>query len=179
MIMMTQPNTFFSGSSLLCRAKGWGVCLLFPLVLAACGAHSPNVLADRYKSIHISVFKNETLEFAVEERLTRDMIQTFERDGRLRVVPKSRADLEMDVRITKVDLSPIAFSDLDRAIGYNMNITIEADITDNSTGEMIMEGKPFSAFGTFLLNNSPTNTNTQNVSINLADQVRSYLLEGW
>lgn len=150
------------------------------LLLSACGAHSPNILAERYKSIHIPVFKNRTLDFALEEQLTADMIKAFERDGRLRVVPKSAgADLQMNTRITDVELIPIAYSDLDRAIGYNMTLVIEVDVVDAASGEAVVKNRRFTAAGSYLLNSNPATTSTRNVSHKLSGQVISYLIEGW
>jgi hypothetical protein len=163
---------------IVCTAQ-WLVLCGVAFSLVSCGAHSPNVLQDQYDTIHISVFKNETLEFALEERLTRDMILAFERDGRLKVFPKSRADLEMSVRIKKVDLNPIAFSDLDRAIGYNMTVFTEVDVLANDSDEYIIQNKAFQAQGNYLLNASPMDTRTQSVSESLAEQVVSFLIEGW
>ena len=154
--------------------------LLLPLFLLSCNAHAPRILSDRYKSIHISVFKNRTQEFALEERLTSDMIKSFERDGRLKAVSKERADLIMEVRIVKVDFLPIAFSDVDRAIGYNMTISVEVDVKNNTAdGGYILQKKPFQATGSYLLNNSPASAETQSVSESLAEQVISCLIEGW
>lgn len=154
--------------------------LLFAFFLLSCNAHAPRVLSDRYKTIHISVFKNRTQEFALEERLTSDMIKVFERDGRLKAETKNQADLLMEVRITKIVFLPIAFTNIDRAIGYNMTVYVEVDVKNNTAaGEYIMQKKPFSATGSYLLNNNPASTDTQSVSSALAEQVISYLIEGW
>lgn len=152
---------------------------LVPTLLFSCASPSPNLLADRYHSIHIPVVKNETLEFALEERLTSELIHAFERDGRLRAASKQHADLELLAKITHVHLVPIAYSDLDRAIGYNMTISLEIDVIENSTGDRIVENKSFQAFGAFLVNSNPTSTSTQSVTEHLSEQIISFLIEGW
>jgi len=149
------------------------------IALTSCGAHSPRTLAERHQSIHIPVFKNETLQYAIEENLTRAMIAAFQRDGRLKVVPHSAADLEMKTRITNVALSPVAFSDLDRAVGYSMSVTIYVSVIDAASGETVMPERPFQATGSYLLSNAPGSAQTQDISDILAGQVLSYLIEGW
>ncbi len=152
--------------------------LLLSLIVA-CGAHSPRILDEKYTTIHISVLKNETFQYALEERLTNTIIEVFRRDGRLRVSPKSRADLELEGKIEVAEVFPLAYSDLDRAVGYNMTVTINVDVTDTKSGEKIISNKPFSARGTYLLSIEPDRSQINDVSVNLADSVRSYLLEGW
>ncbi|MEW6238734.1 MAG: LptE family protein [Candidatus Omnitrophota bacterium] len=149
------------------------------IVMNSCGAHSPRTLAERHRSIHIPVFKNETLQYAIEENLTRAMIAAFQRDGRLKVVPHSAADLEMKTRIAAVALSPVAFSDLDRAVGYSMSITLYVSVVDAGSGEIVMPERPFQASGSFLLSNAPGAAQTQDISDILAAQALSYLIEGW
>lgn len=149
------------------------------LLFSSCGAHSPRVLKEDYQTIHISVFKNRTLQYGIEERLTPAMRNAFLRDGRLRVSNPGEADLEMDGTITEVLVTPMAYSDLERAVGYNMHITIQVTVTDTNTDEVIMKDRPFQAAGTFMLYNEPTFEGTQDVAVALAEDVLSNLIEGW
>jgi len=131
------------------------------------------------RRIHVSVFKNETNEYAVEERLTHSMIDAFRRDGRLRVVPAKNADLELKGRITKITLLPTVYTNLDRAIGYTMNIVIIVDVIDNSSDEPILKDRSFSATGSFLLSSELSQARTQDATDSLSEAVLSQLLEGW
>ncbi len=148
------------------------------VILGGCGAHSPSVLKDQ-RSIHISVFKNETAQYALEERLTRSMIQAFQRDGQLQVVNQSTADLQMEGVITEARVTPIARSDLDRAVGYNIDVTLLVTVLDTGTGQPLLQDRPFLAQGTFILTNEPTFDRSQDVTDNLSEQVVSALIEGW
>ncbi len=147
-------------------------------MLGGCGAHSPSLLKDQ-RSIHISVFKNETAQYALEERLTRSMIQAFQRDGQLQVVSQSSADLQMEGVITEAKVTPMARTDLDRAVGYNITVTLMVTVLDTATGHPLMKDRPFSAQGTFILTNEPTFDRSQDVTDNLSEQVLSALIEGW
>jgi hypothetical protein len=161
------------------KTKNFISCMSVIFVFASCAAHSPRILAEKYRSIHIPVLKNETQEYAVEERLTRSMIETFRRDGRLRVSPHADADLELKGRITEVHLSPLAFTELDRAVGYTMRVVIHVDIIENAGGEEIIKDRPFEATGSFILSTEPTQARAQDVADSLAESVLSSLLEGW
>ncbi len=148
-------------------------------LLAACSAHSPSILADNHQSIHVSVFKNETQQFALEERLTANVIKAFQRDGRLKPTTRSTADLQMEGRISSVKISPMAYSNLDRAIGYHIRIVLHVTVLDTSSGNPVVEDRPFTAQGTFLLSNEPAAAETQDVSDILAENILSFLIEGW
>lgn len=153
--------------------------LLLPLLIAACGAHSPRVLSDSYKSIHIPVVKNQTFEVALEERFTHEMIDAFKRDGRLRVANGSHADLQMDATITDVQRMPLTYSDLDRAVGYDVAIAMTVSVSDRESGALVMGPRPFNARGVFLLSDDPTSGRVLNVGEAMAEQVLSALIEGW
>lgn len=152
------------------------ICLI--MVLISC-AHSPSILKENHHSIHIAVFKNETQQYSFEERLTRAMISAFQRDGRLRIVPGSKADLELRGIVKSADVTPIGYTDLDRAIGYSMRVLIEVSVKDTASGEFLFENRPFSATGTFFLSNDLSASSTQEVTDTLAEQVLSSLIEGW
>ncbi len=147
--------------------------------LASCGAHSPSILNEHHHSIHIAVLKNETQQYSLEERMTRSIISSFQRDGRLRVSPGSAADLQMEGVIKSADVSPIGYTDLDRAIGYTLGVVVEISVLDESSGEYLIEKRPFTAIGTYMLSNEPSVARAQDVTDNLAEQVLSALIEGW
>ncbi len=152
---------------------------ILPFLIVSCGAHSPRVLEEKYKTIHISTFKNKTHQFALEERLTPATIAAFQRDGRLKVTAKSIADLELSATIEQVQVTPVAFSDLDRAVGYSMNVLVMVKLIDTQNGDVDMEERPFRATGSFLLSNTIGTTKTRDISEIIADQILSYYMEGW
>lgn len=153
--------------------------LILLCTIASCGAHSPKVLDDRYQTIHVPVFKNETLQFGIEESLTRATIEAFQRDGRLKVTPESSSDLQLKVTIKDVHVDPVAFSDIDRAVGFSMTVMILAQAVNTNTGEVVMPERPFVATGAYLLSNNPGTTKSRDISNVLAEQILSFLVEGW
>ncbi|MBI1388331.1 MAG: hypothetical protein GC154_07780 [bacterium] len=155
--------------------------LLSALAIAlttACGAHSPRILDERYKTIHVSVVENKTYEVALEESFTRDLIEAFKRDGRLKLTSRNNADLNLDVVITRTRVYPLTYSDLDRAVGYSLDVVVEATVTD-SAGNILIDKRPFPGSGVQMLTEDPSTGGLRNVSENIADNIISYLLEGW
>lgn len=159
-------------------ARSLVLLLVLAGLLSGCGAHSPRVLDERYSSIHIAVFDNQTYEIALEEGFTRSMIEAFQRDGRLRIEPASTADLEMEAVIDQAIVTPLTYTDLDRAVGFHIDVQVLVTVTD-SAGNKILNERPFRARGVYQLSNEPAQRNVLNVSDQLAEQVLSYLIEGW
>lgn len=147
--------------------------------LASCGAPSASLLKENHRSIHVAVFKNETQEFSLEERLTRAMISAFQRDGRLHIAPASRADLDLRGVIKSAEVSTLSYTDLDRAIGYRMDIIVEVDVKDAATEEFLLENRLFHSTGTYLLSSELSNATSADVTAALSEQVLSALIEGW
>jgi len=87
--------------------------------------------------------------------------------------------LQMEGVITEARVTPIARSDLDRAVGYNIDVTLLVTVLDTGTGQPLLQDRPFLAQGTFILTNEPTFDRSQDVTDNLSEQVVSALIEGW
>lgn len=152
--------------------------VLVGVIMAGCGAHSPRLLVERYKTIHIGVVENKTYETALEEQFTRDLIKIFKRDGRLRLVPKPDADLCMTATITNARVYPLAYSDLDRAVGYSLDVTMAVSVKD-AEGAALVVNRPFFGTGVQMITEDPSAGGVQNVSERIAYDVLSYLVEGW
>ncbi len=148
------------------------------LLLTSCGTHSPRLLDERYTSIHINVVENQTFEVALEEGFTRDLIKVFKRDGRLRLNTKPNSDLHMTAAITKARIYPIAFSDLDRAVGYSLDVLLLVTVED-SEGNLLLNQHPFSGSGVQMITQDEGAGGLQNVSEQIASDVLSFLVEGW
>lgn len=157
------------------------VLLLFfaPLLLTGCGAHSPRTLDERYRTIHVSVFENKSFQFALEEAFTQHAIEAFQRDGRLRIAPRSAADLHLQAEIVQANVSPLTYTDLDRAVGFNIDVLVMVDVIDPVNDEILLYQRPFQASGIFQLTHEPTASRALSVSDTIAEQIVSHLIEGW
>ena len=85
---------------------------------------APLVYGDKYETVHIPVLKNETLQYGTEENLTAALIDHILNDGRLTVSRRENADLILEGVITKMEQSPLAYDDRDRAVAFNLFIQV-------------------------------------------------------
>ncbi len=153
------------------------LCGILVWVVSSCG-HAPRMLAEEYRSIHIPVVHNETLQYGIEEPLTHALVEEFQRESSLSVQPSSSADLTLITRITQAETTPSIYSDISRAVGYTMTMTVFAKAVDSS-GKVVMEERPFHVSGQFILQNEPGLTTIEDLPYKLASQIRSHLVEGW
>ncbi|HOE11518.1 MAG TPA: LptE family protein [bacterium] len=156
-----------------------GVVVFIVLTAVSCSTTHETVLGEEYGSIAIPVFKNETMEPGLEETITASVIQSFLRDRRLRVTDRSHADVVLEGRITSVEIEPLSFTDLDRAVGYDMTLVLRARMVDADDGRIVMEETEFQTRGPFLLTNEPTIERQRDIGSVLADQIISRFLDGW
>ena len=147
--------------------------------LISCTTTHETVLGEDYRTIAIPVFKNETLEQGLEESLTASVIRAFVRDRRLRVTDRAHADVILEGRITRVAIEALGFTNLDRAIGYNMTMHVEARLIDADDGQILTTQPTFRVRGPFLLSNEPSAERQQDIAAKLADSIISRFLDGW
>lgn len=66
--------------------------IAFQFVIGGCGYSLTAKLASHIKTVAVPTFRNETLEYGLEEELTEALIARFTDDNNLRVVSEDRAD---------------------------------------------------------------------------------------
>ena len=66
-------------------------------------------LDEKYQTIHVAAFKNQSREFDLQAPLTNAVIRKFLNDGRLRVVGPNEADLVVDGAILDYRLRGLSF----------------------------------------------------------------------
>jgi len=95
------------------------------------------------------------------------------------VTDRSHADVMLEGRITSVEIEPLSFTDLDRAVGYDMTLVLYARMVDADDGRVMMQETEFQARGPFLLTNEPSIERQRDIGSVLADQIISRFLDGW
>jgi len=136
-------------------------------------------LPEHVRSIAVPTFTNRTLEYGAEEPMTAVVIHEFQQDGRLRIVKRPEADAVLLGTIVKYELSPIGFDREDRLTVSRLDTAVEVTVTDELTGEPILDGVTFSSSGTFFLTADPSDRRERDIFIRLADDILSRLIEGW
>jgi len=106
------------------------------LLFSSCGyrmAGQTTGLPESIKTIAITVFENESFEPNIEAAITRAVTQKFVDDGRLRVVPKARADALLTGTVIKYELDALSFDQFNYATSYRLKLSVT--VTLKGSGE--------------------------------------------
>jgi hypothetical protein len=112
-------------------------CLLLPPLLLSCGYTASSTLPGHIKSIAIPVFKNETLEYRIEEEITNAVIEKFVADNRLRVVGERAATSVLVGTVTGYQRRVFSYSTGEVAQEYEVTIKVAVEFKDVSNGKII------------------------------------------
>ncbi len=110
----------------LCAA----VALVF---LASCGyrlAGQGVKLPEPVKTIAIPIFTNNTAEPGLELSVTQAVIEKFQHDGRLDVVPSATADSILVCVLEGYSLEPMAYDAANKATQYRVKLRVKVKFTD-------------------------------------------------
>lgn len=147
--------------------------------LVSCATSRQTMLGEEYRTIAIPVFKNDTMQYGLEEVITASVRHAFIRDSRLRVTERPDAHAILEGRIAEVQMDPLGFTDLDRAIGYDMTMIVRARVVDGVDGRVLAPESTFRVRGPFLLSNQPSQERHRDIARMLADDMISRFLDGW
>jgi len=122
------------------------------LITSGCaGYHLGNTLPPGITSITIPVFINDTHEPGLETILTAATIQEFQKDGSLKVLPKSQANCLLEVKIKKYEMEPLRYRS-DQTITakeYRLTLTTDVIIRKLPGNEIIVNTPGVIGFTTF------------------------------
>lgn len=119
-----------------------GVLVLLALVaLGGCGYSLRGTLPSHLQSIAIPVFKNRTQQPAVENFLTRAVVEAFATNGRLRVVPTERADSVLEGEVTGYEVQAIAFDAQANVRQFRLVVTMDLRFTDLRQKQVLFDRK--------------------------------------
>ncbi|MEW6088218.1 MAG: LPS assembly lipoprotein LptE [bacterium] len=102
--------------------------ILFILILftiTSCAYTAKSILPDNIQNVSISVFRNDTYEYGLEERLTDKVIQEFISHGRLKVTNIDDADALIKGKILAYNLLTIKTDEYNNPVEKNLSIFIE------------------------------------------------------
>ena len=104
--------------------------LLTALLLGGCGYSLGGNLPGHIKTVAVPVFVNRTHEPAVENFLTRAVIDAFVTSGRLRVVRPEDADAILEGEIVGYRLEALAFDPRANVREYRLWVTLNLRFRD-------------------------------------------------
>ncbi|MBU0509962.1 hypothetical protein KKH27_14155 [bacterium] len=112
---------------------------LLALLLLVCGCTYTfrGQTAGDIKSVSIPVFENETAEFGLAERVTDELVRSFQRDGTLRIASADQADAILLGRITRVEDLPYTARADQTVEEYRFALSCVVELLNNRTQETI------------------------------------------
>jgi len=119
--------------------KRFAILGMLGTVLSACGYSTDSTLDEKYQTIYVSAFQNQSKEYDLQAPLTNAVIRKFVTDGRLRVVGREAADLTLEGVILDYQLRGLTFDEDDDVTQFLTVITAGVRVTDNQTGEILWE----------------------------------------
>ena len=136
-------------------------------------------LPDNPRTIAVPIVENRTLEYGAEERITDVLVQEFLRDGRLEVVPRRAADLQLEATLVRYRLRPLSYNAEEQAIAFELETRLLATLTDRRSGEVLLQDEPFEEKGVFFLSNRPEARREEQIYRRLAEGIIARLLDDW
>jgi len=157
------------------------------LIFSSCGyrmAGQTTGLPESIKTIAITVFENESFEPNIEAAVTRAVTQKFVDDGRLRVVPKARADALLTGTVIKYGLEAVSFDQFNYATSYRMRIGVTVTLKGRSESSLRMvrnvNAESFYSLGSSIAGaESARLAAIDTVSRIIADNIIGLFLEGF
>lgn len=100
------------------------------LLLAGCGYSLRGNLPAHIRTVAVPVFVNKTQTPAVENFLTRAVVDAFVTSGRLKVVPPGEADAILEGEIVGYQLDSLSFDPRANIREYRLTITLNLEFRD-------------------------------------------------
>jgi hypothetical protein len=125
------------------RARGAAAGGLVLLVAAGCGYSFRGTLPGHIQSIAVPVFTNRTQEPAVENVITRAVVDAFATNGRLRVVSREGADSLLEGEVTGYQLISVAFDPSASVRVYRLVVTLNLRYRDLRENTLVFERQGF------------------------------------
>ena len=114
-------------------------CIAILAAAAGCGYSTKSSLDEKYQSIAVSAFLNQTGEYGLQAPLTNAVIRKFTTDGRLVVVDPGHADLLLEGVILDYRLKGLTYGASDDVSQCLCVVTAGVRLSDQQTGEILWE----------------------------------------
>lgn len=107
--------------------------------VAGCGYSLRGNLPEHLKTVAVPTFANRTNEPAVENIVTRAVVEAFTTNGRLRVVRTDEADALLEGEVTGYDLQSVAFDASANVRQYRLVVTMNLRFKDLRENKVIYD----------------------------------------
>ncbi|PKM92928.1 MAG: hypothetical protein CVU80_00810 [Elusimicrobia bacterium HGW-Elusimicrobia-4] len=128
------------------------------LLIIGCASHytpAPQQLPQNIRKVAIETFKNSTVYYGMEEKLTLAATNEFIRDGRLEVVNSQEADGILRGEITRYVLEPLTYDENHVVKEYKLWILVNIMLVDRLKNEVVWQEKNLEGNYRFFVSNIP------------------------
>ncbi|MFH1969061.1 MAG: LptE family protein [Verrucomicrobiota bacterium] len=109
-----------------CSAMTLGLAFVLLTLPGCVGYRLGSTLPPDVKAIYVHLFINRCNEPLLEIDTTNATIAEFQKDGTLRIVPKGEADVLLETTLNGITLTPLRYSQTDKAKPNEYRLTLEA-----------------------------------------------------
>jgi outer membrane lipopolysaccharide assembly protein LptE/RlpB len=121
------------------RRHRLGLLLALVGALSGCGYTLRGTLPDHIKTVAVPVFVNRTSEPAVENLLTRAVVEAFSTNGRLQVVSPAEADAVLEGEVVGYEVQSVAFDSGANVRQYRLLVTLNLRFRDVRRNAVLFE----------------------------------------
>jgi outer membrane lipopolysaccharide assembly protein LptE/RlpB len=135
-----------------------GLLLLLGVTLGGCGYTVHGTLPSHINTVAVPIFRNRTVEPAIEGFITRAVVEAFSTNGRLKVVGTDRADAILDGEITSYSIASIAFDQNSNVRQYRLVITVNLRMRDVRSNTLLFRQNDVREQADFRVQNAVSQT---------------------
>jgi len=132
--------------------------LALVVTLSGCGYSFQGTLPDHVKTVAVPIFLNRTQQPAVENVITRAIVDAFATNGRLRVVRTQDADAILEGEVLQYTVGAIAVDPSLNVQQYRLGVTLNLRMRDVRQNRLLFEQANFSEQADFLVAGSVAQT---------------------
>jgi hypothetical protein len=107
------------------------------VVAAGCGYTVGSSLPEKYRTVAVPVFRNETRETEVQAAVTNALRRRIALDGRLRLASEKESDLILRGTLTSYSVRAQSYLDDDGISRFRANLGATVTLEDRATGEVL------------------------------------------
>lgn len=111
------------------------------LLTAGCGYSVTSNLPPHIKTVAVPIFANRTQEPAVENLITRAVVEAFTTNSGLKVVNPEDASAILEGEIVGYQLQPLAFNQAANVREYRLVVTLNLRFRDVRTNTLLLDAK--------------------------------------
>lgn len=153
--------------------------VLISLCLCGCGVYSfSSSSLGGVKTIAVPTFENQSLEYGIQEDLTREIINRLIQDNTLKVVAAADADAILRGEVIKYERNAYTYDKSDNVSEYRVNIYVNY-VMERKGGKALTERSNVLGFGVYSASTQTEDVGKQQAIDKLARDIVDELTKSW